>query len=78
MRKMIYVKSVKNEGWVCDECAWTFNPAGPPLGTSLDEMKRNFERQRNREFATHVCAQHPRPKNPKEERGSSSKPGDQP
>ena len=60
MRKMIWVESVHSEGWACSECAWAFNPSGPLRGTSLDEMKRNFERQRDKEFASHVCAQHPR------------------
>ena len=26
---------------------------------SLDEMMQNFERQRDQEFASHVCAEHP-------------------
>jgi len=62
MTKMIVVKSVERVDWACSECAWTFNPSGPPLGASLDEMKQNFERQRDKEFASHVCAQHPRTK----------------
>jgi hypothetical protein len=64
MRKMIWVKSVHSESWACSECAWAFNPPGPPRGTSLDEMKQNFERQRDEEFASHVCAAHPRAKAP--------------
>jgi hypothetical protein len=62
MRKMIWVESVHNEGWGCSECGWTFNPWGPPHGTPLDEMKQSSERQRDKEFASHVCAQHPRTK----------------
>jgi hypothetical protein len=62
MRKMIWVKSVNREGWACSECAWAFNPSGPPSGANLDEMKQNFESQREKEFASHVCAQHPRTK----------------
>jgi len=60
MRQMIRVKSVGSEGWACSECAWKFSPSGPPRGASLDEMKQNFERQRDSEFASHVCARHPR------------------
>jgi len=60
MREMIWVKSPRSERWACSECAWAFNPSGPPVGNSLDEMKQNFERQRDKEFAAHVCAQHPR------------------
>lgn len=62
MRQLIWVKSVHSESWACSECAWAFNPSGPPLGNSLDEMKQNFERQRGKEFAAHVCAAHPRTK----------------
>jgi rubredoxin len=65
MRKMIWVKSVHSESWACSECAWAFNPSGPPRGTSLDEMKQNFECQRDEEFASHVCAAHPRAKGPR-------------
>ena len=59
MRNIIWVASADREGWACSECAWAFKPSGPPRGTSLDEMKQNFERQRDKEFSSHVCAQHP-------------------
>jgi hypothetical protein len=62
MRKIVWVKSARSEFWACSECAWAFNPSGPPLGKSLDEMIQNFERQRDKEFASHVCAKHPRTK----------------
>jgi hypothetical protein len=29
------------------------------LSMTLDEMKRNYERQREEEFKAHVCAKHP-------------------
>ncbi len=61
MRQMIWVKSVR--GWGCSECAWAFDDAGPPQGDSISEMADNFERLRDREFASHVCAQHPKSKN---------------
>jgi len=62
MRKMTWVKSAHSELWACSQCAWAFKPSGPPRGTTLDEMMQNFERQRDQEFASHVCAQHPRTK----------------
>jgi rubredoxin len=62
MKKLIWVKSARSESWACSECAWAFNPSGPPRGASLDAMKENFERQRDTEFASHVCAKHPRTK----------------
>jgi hypothetical protein len=59
MRKIIWIKSAKSELWSCSRCAWAFKPSGPPHGNSLDEMMQNFERQRDQQFASHVCAEHP-------------------
>jgi len=59
MRQMIWIKTARIEAWACSACAWMFSPTGPPLGADLDEMKRNFERQRDKEYAAHVCAEHP-------------------
>jgi len=39
-----------------------FNPSWPLVGKSIDEMAENFGQQRDKEFASHVCADHPRPK----------------
>jgi rubredoxin len=65
MRKMVWVKSVRSESWACSECTWAFNPSGPPQGATLDAMKENFELHRDKEFASHVCAAHPRTKSQK-------------
>jgi hypothetical protein len=36
------------------------------LGESIDEMKMPYEQQRDKEFTSHVCAEHPRAtKNPR-------------
>jgi hypothetical protein len=61
-------KLVKNEdqpfaGWGCSECAWVFGPSGPLTGKTLEEMKRNYEQQRDKDFAAHVCAERPRARN---------------
>jgi hypothetical protein len=37
-----------------------FNAVGPLVGESIDEMKMNYEQQRDKEFKSHVCAEHPR------------------
>lgn len=58
MRRLIWFNSAEMEAWVCSECAWAFKPSGPPLGNTLEEMKENFEGQREKEFAAHVCAEH--------------------
>jgi hypothetical protein len=60
MRRMIWVKSAHREGWACSECAWAFDDDGPPEGDSIDEMARNYERKRDKEFKVHVCSQHPK------------------
>jgi rubredoxin len=49
-------------GWGCSECGWVFHPHDPPVGKSLDEMKRNFQMQLSEEFASHSCEGHPRAK----------------
>jgi len=58
-RKLVWVERYNFQGWACSECAWVFNPTGPPWGQSLDDMKRQFEQQRAKEFASHVCAENP-------------------
>jgi len=64
-RKLVWVERQNFQGWACTECAWVFNALGPLVGQSLDEMKSNYEKQRDKEFASHVCAEHPRvTKNP--------------
>jgi len=65
-RKLVWVERQDFQGWACTECAWAFNPLGPVVGTSIDEMKAHYEQQRAKEFAAHVCAAHPRAtKNPR-------------
>jgi rubredoxin len=65
VRNLVWAKSESRESWACSDCAWAFNPSGPPQGQSLEEMKQNFERQRDKEFASHVCSAHPRIKGQK-------------
>jgi hypothetical protein len=61
-RTLIWIDEQRFSGWGCSECACVFNPSGPPTGESLDEMKQSYERQRDKDFAAHVCAGHPRTK----------------
>jgi hypothetical protein len=58
-RRLVWVEGQSVEGWGCSECAWVFNPSGPAIGKTLDEMKRNFQMQLSEEFASHACAKHP-------------------
>ena len=55
-RKLVRVEERSFKRWGCSECAWVFNPSGPPVGRSLDEMKQNFQTQLSEEFASHDCA----------------------
>jgi hypothetical protein len=66
-RKLVWVESRNFEGFGCSACNWAFKPPGALLGESLDEMKQNYEAQRDKEFAAHVCAKHPRAMSPKTE-----------
>lgn len=59
-RKVVWTERQNFQGWACTECAWTFNPIGPLVGESIDEMKRIYAQQRDKEFKSHVCAEHPR------------------
>jgi hypothetical protein len=61
-RELVWVEKKNFQGWACSECAWEFNPSGPLIGESLDKMKTHYQEQRDKEFKSHVCAQHPRTK----------------
>jgi hypothetical protein len=61
-RKAVWVETQSSAGWGCPECAWVFNPSGPPVGKTLEEMKGNLQIQLSEEFASHDCAEHPRVK----------------
>ena len=58
LRTLIWIEEPRFQGFGCSECAWVFNPSGPLVGNSLDEMKEYYERQRDKEFAAHVCSAH--------------------
>jgi hypothetical protein len=57
-RKMVWVERPNFQGWACTECAWAFNPSGPVVGNSIVEMMTHYEQQRDKEFISHVCAEH--------------------
>ena len=64
-RKLVWIELKHFRGFGCSECGWRFKPPGDPEGKSFDEMMRNFELQRDKEFESHVCADHPARKNPR-------------
>jgi hypothetical protein len=64
-RELVWIERQGFLGWGCSECAWVFKPSGTPTGNSLDEMKRDYEQRRDKDFAAHLCAEHPGAKNTK-------------
>jgi hypothetical protein len=58
-RSLIWIDQKHFRGFGCAECNWRFKPSSTPTGASFDEMMRNFELQRDTEFRSHVCADHP-------------------
>jgi hypothetical protein len=58
-RTLVWIKTQNAQGYGCSQCAWVFHPAGALVGESLDEMKRDYEVQRDKEFAAHVCVKYP-------------------
>jgi hypothetical protein len=63
LRMLIWIEEQRFHGFGCSECAWVFNPSGPPDGNSLEEMKMCFKRRRDKNFAIHACAEHSKAKN---------------
>jgi hypothetical protein len=61
-REMVWVQRERFMGWACSQCAWEFNPSGIPAGNTIGEMKLQYERERDKEFESHVCAEHPKDK----------------
>jgi len=57
---MVWVQTKDFMGWACADCAWKFNPSGIPAGNTLAEIILSFERERDKEFGSHVCADHPK------------------
>jgi hypothetical protein len=60
-RKLEWIESQNFQGFGCSECTWRFKPSGALVGYSLDEMKRKYEGQRDKEFAAHTCVKRTRP-----------------
>ena len=63
-RELVWIDHTRFRGWGCSQCAWVFNPPGALTGNNFDEMKQNFESLRDKEFASHLCAEHPRKPRP--------------
>lgn len=59
-RKLVWVEEDRFCGFACSECSWQFDSSAALTGKSFDEMMQYFELQRDKEFTSHVCADHPR------------------
>jgi rubredoxin len=59
-RRLVWVEQPNFQRWACTECAWVFNASTPLVGKTIDEMKIRFQEERDKQFASHVCAEHPR------------------
>jgi hypothetical protein len=64
-RKLVWLEEDRFRGFACSECSWRFESSTPPTGKSFDEMMQNFELQRDKAFASHVCTDHPKSTGPK-------------
>lgn len=63
-RRLVWVDEKRFRGFGCSECGWVFKPSDFPRGNSYNEVMANVELQRDREFSSHVCADHPSPRIP--------------
>ena len=59
-RKLIWIAEGGFHGWGCSECVWVFTSSDALTGKSFNELMQNFEAQRDKEFASHFCTEHPR------------------
>src|SRR4029077_7153792 len=57
-RKLVWIERPLFRGFGCSECRWRFKPADALTDISFNDMMRNFELQRDKEFTSHVCAYH--------------------
>jgi hypothetical protein len=62
LRKLIWIEELRFQGWGCSECAWVLSAARPTDGNAIEEMGEHYQRLRYKEFAAHVCVEHPRAK----------------
>jgi hypothetical protein len=54
-RKLVRFASEGYLRFGCSDCNWVFNPSGAAVGETIDEMKRKYLAERDKEFAGHVC-----------------------
>jgi len=55
-RRLAWIESQDFQGFGCSECNWKFRPSGAVAGDSLDQMKRKYLAERDKEFTAHTSA----------------------
>ena len=63
-RKLVWIETQNFQGFGCSQCSWMFKPTGVISGESLDEMRKDFEVQLEKDFTAHVCVKHPESRKP--------------
>jgi hypothetical protein len=58
--ELVWIDQPRFRGWGCSQCAWIFIPTGPPEGQTFNAMMRKYQERCGKEFAAHVCKEHPR------------------
>ena len=64
-RQLVWIENPHFQGYGCSGCNWVFKTSGELVGETLEEMKRKYEAQRDKEFVAHVCVKPGRVSNPK-------------
>jgi hypothetical protein len=69
VRRLIWMERQNFQGYGCSECDWVFEPTSEVFGfgRSVEKMKQAYEVERDKAFATHVCARLPRINKPRTE-----------
>jgi hypothetical protein len=57
---MVWIEQPGLGGIGCSECGWRFETSNAPIGVSFEETRLNLGLRLDKEFASHVCADHPK------------------
>jgi hypothetical protein len=64
-RQLVWIEEPGFGGFGCSECGWRFEPSDASAGTTFEDLTVNLGLQLDQEFASHVCADHPKADHPK-------------
>jgi len=71
-RNLVWIKTQSFVDFGCFDCQWVDKTTGTFIGKSLDQMKRAYEAERDKEFATHDCFKFPKMDTPMNNESRSS------